>query len=312
MDSKIIFAGTPDFAEVSLKALLDAGIVPCAVYTQPDRPAGRGNHLKASPVKELALAHGIEVRQPENFKDPQEIERFEALKADLCIVVAYGIILPQRVLDAPRQGCINVHGSLLPKYRGAAPIQRALLDGEKETGVTIMKLVRALDAGDMLATATLPIEDSDTSGSLFDKLADLGAKTLLHNLGPILAGTLRGVPQDESKVTYAEKITKAMCPLDFTRSSRELDLQVRGLSPWPVATAVLDGVTYKIFEAVKGDEADHATPGAILKISKEGVEVACARGSLILKTIQAPGKSRVNAGDFARCCPQKFEGKHFE
>lgn len=312
MGSRIIFAGTPDFAEVSLKALLEAGITPCTVYTQPDRPAGRGNHLKASPVKELALKYGIEVRQPENFKDEEEIAKFEALKADLCIVVAYGIILPQRILDAPRLGCINVHGSLLPKYRGAAPIQRALLDGEKETGITIMKLVKALDAGDMLATATLPIENTDTSGTLFDKLAALGATTLLHNLGPILAGTLSAVPQDESKSTYAEKITKAMSPLNFSNPASKLDLQVRGLNPWPVATANLDGVTYKIFEASLGDDTSHAHPGAILNISKEGIEIACAQGSLILKVIQAPGKSRVNAGDFARCCPQKFEGKHFE
>lgn len=312
MGQRIIFAGTPDFAAVNLKALLDAGIRPCAVYTQPDRPARRGHKLTPSAVKVVALENGLEVRQVENFKNEDDIKAFEELKADLCIVVAYGIILPQRVLDAPRLGCINVHGSILPEYRGAAPIQRALLDGKKETGVTIMKLVKALDAGDMLAVARMPITDTDTSGTLFDRLADLGARTLVHNLGPILAGTLTAVPQDESKATYAAKLSKEMSPLDFSESASSLELKIRGLNPWPVATATLDEVCYKIFEASVKKTGKHDNCGAITALTKDGIEIACAEDTLVLKTIQAPGKGQVKAADFARSCPQKFEGKNFD
>ena len=312
MDQKIIFAGTPSFAAVNLKALLNVGIRPCAVYTQPDCPAGRGHRLTPSAVKELALSHGLSVRTPENFKNEIDIKEFEELHADLCIVVAYGIILPKRVLEAPRLGCINVHGSILPKYRGAAPIQRALLDGNKSTGITIMKLVPKLDAGDMFVTAELPISANDTSGTLFDKLALLGAKTLTHNLGPILAGTLRPVPQDENQATYAAKITKEMCPIDFNKSAAEIDLKIRGLNPWPIATANLDNVCYKIFEAGIKHSGAHEHPGKILTCDKNGIEVACAWDSIILKTIQAPGKGQVNAADYARSCPQKFQGKNFD
>lgn len=239
MDKRIIFAGTPEFAAVHLKALLDAGIKPVAVYTQPDRPAGRGHKLTPSPVKALALEAGIEVFTPENFKDKEEIKKFEDLKADLCIVVAYGIILPQRVIDAPKCGCINVHGSILPKYRGAAPIQRALLDGEEETGVSIMKLTLKLDAGDVYSVATLKIEKNDTSATLFAKLADLGAMTLLIALPKIFDGSLKAVPQDEDAVTYAMKISKEESHINFNQSAEVVDRTIRGLNPWPVATTEL-------------------------------------------------------------------------
>ncbi|MCI6796567.1 MAG: methionyl-tRNA formyltransferase [Succinatimonas sp.] len=312
MDQKIIFAGTPDFASVSLKALLDAGIRPCAVYTMPDRPAKRGHHLTPSPIKELALQHGLEVRTPENFKSEEELCSFEELHADLCIVVAYGMILPERILKAPRLGCINVHGSLLPAYRGAAPIQRSLLDGCEKTGVSIMQLVKKLDAGDVFVSESVPIDKKDTSGTLFDKLAKLGAQTLLKYLGPILAGTIRAIPQDESKATYAEKITKDMAPLNFCQSAKELDLLIRGLNPWPIATATLDGICYKIFEAVPVSSGIHKHPGEILSFGKEGIEIACSDGSLLVKIMQSPGKGRVKAADFARSCPQKFEGKNFD
>ncbi|MGN0908436.1 MAG: methionyl-tRNA formyltransferase [Succinivibrio sp.] len=311
MPQKIIFAGTPDFAAASLKALLDAGIRPCAVYTQPDRAARRGHKLTPTPVKELALAGGLEVRTPENFKDQKDVDEFKALGADLCIVAAYGVILPDAVLEAPRCGCVNIHGSLLPRYRGAAPIQRALLEGCESTGVTLIRLERELDAGAMYASAQIPIEDSDTSGTLFEKLASLGASLLMKNLGPILAGTLRPVPQDPSKATYAKKLTKDMAPLDFERPARELWLQVRALNPWPVATARLGGTVYKIFEASPVDSGSHDDPGAVLSLGAGGVEVACSEGSLLLKVIQAPGKGRVNAGDMARSNPQKFRGAHF-
>ncbi len=312
MTQKIIFAGTPEFAEVSLKALLDAGIRPCAVYTQPDRAAKRGHHLTPTPVKKLALENSLEVRTPENFRDPKDIEEFKALGADLCIVAAYGIILPDEVLNAPRCGCVNIHGSLLPSYRGAAPIQRALLDGCSKTGVTLIKLVHELDAGDMFASAELKIEDSDTSATLFDKLATLGAQLMLKNLGPILAGTLRPVPQDQSRATYAAKLSKDMAPLAFTLNSKKLDLLIRALNPWPVATARLEGTVYKIFKAKALDSGAHADPGAVLGISNEGIEVACAEGSLVLQVIQAPGKGPVNAGSMARSNPDKFRGAHFD
>lgn len=203
--SKIIFAGTPDFAAVHLKALIDAGIIPCAVYTQPDRPAGRGHKLTPSPVKELALLHNIEVLTPENFKNKEDVDKFLSFNANLAIVVAYGVILPDSIVHGPKLGCINVHGSLLPAYRGAAPIQRALLDGNDRTGVTIMKIVKELDAGDMLIKAEIPISADDTSGSLFDKLASLGAKTLVDNLPDILAEKITAKKQDPSLATYAKK-----------------------------------------------------------------------------------------------------------
>lgn len=312
MPQKIVFAGTPDFAAASLKALLVAGIRPCAVYTQPDRAARRGHKLTPTPVKELALANGLEVRTPENFKDEKDVEEFKALGADLCIVAAYGVILPDSVLEAPRCGCVNIHGSLLPAYRGAAPIQRALLEGCSETGVTLIRLVHELDAGPMYASESLKIEDTDTSGSLFEKLADLGARLMLRELGPILAGTLRPVPQDPQKATYAKKLTKDMAPLDFRKDAHELGLEVRAFNPWPVATASLSGTVYKIFEAEVLDSGAHPDPGAVLSLGAQGVEVACASGSLLLKVIQAPGKGRVSAGDMARSNPQKFRGAHFD
>ncbi len=312
MPQKIVFAGTPDFAAASLKALLSAGIRPCAVYTQPDRAARRGHKLTPTPVKEIALENGLEVRTPENFKDEKDVEEFKALEADLCIVAAYGVILPDAVLGAPRCGCVNIHGSLLPRYRGAAPIQRALLEGNAEAGVTLIRLEHELDAGPMYDSASLKIEDSDTSGSLFEKLADLGATLLLKDLGPILAGTLRPVPQDPSQATYAKKLTKDMAPLDFRKDARQLWLEVRAFNPWPVATATLCGTTYKVFEAARMKSGPHPDPGAVLSLGAQGVEVACAEDSLLLKVIQAPGKGRVNAGDMARSNSQKFRGAHFD
>ncbi len=310
---RIIFAGTPDFAAVHLKALLDAGITPVAVYTQPDRPAGRGHKLTPSPVKKLAEEHGIEVRTPFNFKASDDVQAFAALKPDLCIVVAYGVILPQEVLDAPRLGCINVHGSLLPLYRGAAPIQRALYDGRGETGVSVMQLVKALDAGPVYSTASIKIEDGDTSGTLFDKLAILGATHLIQILPQLLEGELKAVPQDESRVTYASKLTKEEAALDFKQDARRLWLNIRAFNPWPVATAALEGVKYKIFSAAFNNRDSGRAPGVISAVTKEGIEIACGSGTLILKTIQAPGKGPVDAAALSRSCPQKFrEGISFE
>lgn len=306
MDKRIIFAGTPEFAAVHLKALLDAGIKPVAVYTQPDRPAGRGHKLTPSPVKALALEAGIEVFTPENFKNEEEIKKFEALKADLCIVVAYGIILPQRVIDAPKCGCINVHGSILPKYRGAAPIQRALLDGEEETGVSIMKLTLKLDAGDVYSVATLKIEKNDTSATLFAKLADLGAMTLLIALPKIFDGSLKAVPQDEDAVTYAMKISKEESHINFNKSAEVVDRTIRGLNPWPVATTELNGIKYKVFMSCVEYGTTELEPGRIVNVDKDGINVACAQGIVKLITIQAPGKGPVNAADLARSRKTNF------
>ena len=312
MDKRIIFAGTPEFAAVHLKALLDAGIKPVAVYTQPDRPAGRGHKLTPSPVKALALEAGIEVFTPENFKDEEEIKKFEDLKADLCIVVAYGIILPQRVIDAPKYGCINVHGSILPKYRGAAPIQRALLDGEEETGVSIMKLTLKLDAGDVYSVATLKIEKNDTSATLFAKLADLGAMTLLIAMPKIFDGSLKAVPQDEDAVTYAMKISKEESHINFNKSAEVVDRTIRGLNPWPVATTELNGIKYKVFMSCVEYGTTELEPGRIVNVDKDGINVACAQGIVKLITIQAPGKGPVKAADLARSRKDEFcVGKQF-
>ena len=296
--SRIIFAGTPDFAAVHLQALLDNGIKPVAVYTQPDRPAGRGHKLTPSPVKSLALEHGLEVRTPLNFKDEAAVADFVALKADVAIVVAYGLLLPKAVFAAPRCGSINVHGSLLPRWRGAAPIQRALLSGDKETGVTIMQIAAGLDSGDMLAKAVLPIADDDTAGSLFDKLATLGARTLVEVLPQVLAGTLTATAQDETQVTYAHKLTKAECPLDAHKSATELALQVRGLNPWPVATLSLGEQVCKIFAAQALNERSGAVGS--LQADKRGIILNCAQGSLLITSIQAPGKKPCDAAAFAR------------
>ena len=311
--SKIIFAGTPDFAAVHLKALIDAGIIPCAVYTQPNRPAGRGHKLTPSPVKELALLHNIEVLTPENFKNNEDVEKFLSFNADLAIVVAYGVILPESVVHGPRLGCINVHGSLLPAYRGAAPIQRALLDGNSVTGVTIMKIVKELDAGDMLVKAKMPISENDTPGSLFDKLASLGAKTLVENLPAILSEKITPCAQDPALVTYAKKITKEEARLNFSDSAKNCDLKIRGLNPWPIANASINNIVFKIFKAKVLNDNQGKEPGTVIAVDKNGISVACSEGAICLEIIQAPGKGRVNAADFARSRSDIFSvGKKFE
>lgn len=304
MSNRFIFAGTPDFAATHLQALIDSGNTPIAVYTQPDRPSGRGHKLTPSPVKVLAQKYDIEVFQPENFKAEQDVATFVNLNADLAIVVAYGVILPQSIIDAPRLGCINVHGSLLPKYRGAAPIQRALLDGLNETGVTIMKIVKKLDAGDMLYKATLPISATDTSGSLFEKLATLGAKTLVDILPSLLEGKLKAIPQDENEVTFAAKITKEEAKLDFSLTQRELDLKIRGLNPWPKAYFEHEGVAYKVLEAKMGQQSGEF--GTILS-HQDGLEIATSDKSIILTIIQAPGKVPVKAQDYLRSKGELFK-----
>lgn len=303
---RIIFAGTPDFAATHLKALIDSGFNIVAVYSQMDRPAGRGHKLMPSSVKTVALEHNIPVYTPLNFKDTAAIETFASHNADIAVVVAYGLLLPDAVLNAPRLGCINVHGSLLPKWRGAAPIQRALLSGEDTTGVTIMKLVQKMDAGPILFTQEMSILSDDTSGTLFERMADVGANTLVKVLPQILEEKLTPIEQDENQVTYAAKITKEESCLNFNLSSKVLALNVRGFNPWPIATATLSGTVFKVFESESiadselSQEDKNLANGSIIEVNARGIVVKCQEGALVLKTIQSPGKGRVAASDFAR------------
>ncbi|KEA62478.1 Methionyl-tRNA formyltransferase [Marinobacterium lacunae] len=286
---KIIFAGTPEFAAASLSAVLKTDHEVVAVYTQPDRPAGRGRKLTPSPVKQLALQHDIEVCQPLTLRDSAAQAQLAAFEADLMIVVAYGLILPQAVLDTPRLGCINVHASLLPRWRGAAPIHRALLAGDTETGITIMQMDAGLDTGDMLSIARCPIHADDTSGLLHDRLAELGAQTLVQALAPLSEGELEAVPQDDSLACYAAKLEKSEGVLDWNRDAIELERQVRGLNPWPVAYTEINGQTLRVWgaRAESGDASQ--TPGTILAHSADSLVVATGKGRLALTVLQLPG-----------------------
>lgn len=290
---KLIFAGTPEFAVPALAALIAAGHRIVLVLTQPDRPAGRGMQLRASPVKQLAQQHGIPVYQPESLKSPEAQAVVAAAEADLMIVAAYGLILPQAVLDMPARGCLNIHASLLPRWRGAAPIHRALLAGDRETGITIMQVVLALDAGDMLSKAALPIGDRDTTQSLHDALAGLGGRLMVETLANLDAITPE--PQDPALVTYAEKLRKEEAPIDWNRSATLLSRQVRAFNPFPVAQAAYQGEIWRLWmaEAVPGA----GDPGSVLDTT-DGILVACGEGALRLTELQKPGGRRLAARDF--------------
>ncbi len=294
---KIIFAGTPDFAVPSLQMLLSSKHEVCAVYTQPDRPAGRGRHSHASPVKELATKYAIPVFQPLSLKTDEDFQQIKSFNADLIVVVAYGMILTQAVLDVPRLGCINVHGSLLPRWRGAAPIQRALMAGDEKTGITIMQIVRKLDAGDMLHKEECVIGDSDTASDLHDKLAELGAIGLVKVLAQMEAGTLHAEPQDEALVTYAEKLTKSEAIIDWTQSAKTIALKVRGLNAWPVAQTLYQDNVLRIWRAeVIAIESD-LEPGTVSCANKT-IDVATGKGLLRLHEVQLPGGKRITAQAF--------------
>ena len=298
---RVVFMGTPDIAAVCLKKILEEGFDVVGVYTQPDRPKGRGMKMVSSPVKEVALAHGISVFQPENFREEKSVEQLKVLRPDVCAVVAYGRILPQKVLDVPELGCINIHASLLPKYRGSAPYQWAVLNGEKETGVTAMYLCREMDAGDMIDVAKTPIGENETAGQLLDRLAVLGAELLSKTLRRFQAGPVAGVPQDHEKATYAPMLDKSMCPIDFSKTARQVHDQVRGLHPWPVATMELQGKTFKVHETkvVEGS----GQPGQILGLTKTGLRIACADGAVEITSLQAEGGKRMTAADYFRGHP---------
>lgn len=310
---RIIFAGTPEFAAVHLAALLKSGTPICAVYTQPDRPAGRGRKLQPSPVKQLALEHGIEVYQPLTLRNEDAQAELAALQADLMIVVAYGLILPQVVLDTPRLGCVNVHASILPRWRGAAPIHRALLAGDAETGVTLMQMEAGLDTGPMLAKVSTPISEFETSGELHDRLAELGSAMLVDQLPALLAGRLVAEQQDDSLANYAEKLEKQEGAIDWQQSAEQIARQVRGLNPWPVAYAQLANETVRIWMAEADAATTSAKPGTIVETSKMGVAVACGSGRLWIKTVQLPGKKATEAAALLNSNTHPFQiGTGFE
>lgn len=298
---RVIFMGTPDIAATCLKKILADGFEVVGVYTQPDRPKGRGMKLVCSPVKEAALAVGIPVFQPENFREEETVEQLRALKPDICAVVAYGRILPQKVLDVPALGCVNIHASILPKYRGSAPYQWAVLDGLAETGVTAQYMALKMDAGDVIDVAKTPIGENETAGELLDRLAVLGAGLLSKTLRRFENGAVTAIPQDEAEVSYAPMLDKTMCPIDWTKSAWQVHNHVRGLHPWPVATMELQGQRFKV-HATKVVEGS-GKPGQVLRLTKTGLVIACGEGAIEVRSLQAEGGKRMAAPDYFRGHP---------
>ena len=298
---RVVFMGTPDIAATCLHKIIEDGFEVVGVYCQPDRPKGRGMKLVAPPVKELALAHNIPVFQPEGFREDAAVEELRALQPDVVAVVAYGRILPQRVLDIAPKGFINIHTSLLPQYRGSAPYQWAVLDGLTETGVSAMYLCREMDAGDIINVTKTPIGPNETAGELLDRLAVLGGELLSKTLQDVEQGIAVGTPQDAEKVTFAPMLDKSMCPIDWSKSAQAVHNQVRGLHPWPVATAELAGTKFKIHATVPVDRSGE--PGKILELTKTGLVVACGEGAVEIRSLQAEGGKRMNAPDYFRGHP---------
>ena len=294
---RIIFAGTPDFAARHLDALLSSGHNVVGVFTQPDRPAGRGKKLMPSPVKVLAQEKGIPVFQPASLRPQDNQQLVSDLHADVMVVVAYGLLLPKAVLDMPRLGCINVHGSLLPRWRGAAPIQRSLWAGDTETGVTIMQMDVGLDTGDMLYKLACPITAEDTSGTLYDKLANLGPQGLIETLKQLAAGTANPVEQDEELVTHAQKLSKEEARIDWSLSAAQLERCIRAFNPWPMSWIEIDGQPIKVWQASVINTATAAVPGTIIEATKQGIQVATNDGILKLLSLQPAGKKAMSAQD---------------
>ena len=291
---RVIFAGTPDFAATHLQAILDDDRYQLvAIYTQPDRPAGRGKKITQSPVKKLALANDIQLKQPASLTDIKTQETIARLEADVLIVVAYGLILPQAVLDIPRLGCINVHGSILPKWRGAAPIQRAIEAGDRETGVTVMQMDVGLDTGPMLTTSQCTIDDKETSASLYSKLAVLGAQALINTLEKMRSGTAVGIAQDSTQSSYADKIAKQESLIDWSASVTEIERRIRAFNPFPAAYSLVNGQRIKIWLASAVSRDYPGVPGEILSADDDGLLVKCGNGALLISTIQLAGKSKM-------------------
>ena len=293
--------GTPDIAATCLKKILADGFEVVGVYTQPDRPKGRGMKMVFSPVKEVALEANIPVFQPENFREEETVEQLRELKPDVCAVVAYGRILPQKVLDVPEKGCVNIHASLLPQYRGSAPYQWAVLDGLTETGVTAQHMTLKMDAGDIIDVAKTPIGENETAGELLDRLAVLGADLLSRVLIRFEHDDVEGTAQNEAEVTFAPMLDKAMCPIDFTKTARQVHNHVRGLHPWPVATMELQGKKFKVHATAVVD--GEGEPGQILGLTKTGLVIACGEGAVEIRSLQAEGGKRMAAPDYFRGHP---------
>ncbi|WP_223669768.1 methionyl-tRNA formyltransferase [Kangiella shandongensis] len=294
---KVIFAGTPDFAATSLQSLIDSPHQVIAVYTQPDRQSGRGKKIHMSPVKELALTHQIPVEQPQNFKSEQSRQILAGYNADVMVVAAYGLLLPQAVLDIPRLGCINVHGSLLPRWRGAAPIQRAIQAGDSETGVTIMQMEAGLDTGPMLAKAITPITAEDTGATLHDKLAAQGAQLLVRAMDEIAGGTIEAEPQDDGLTTYAHKLSKQEAFIDWSLDATTIERTIRAFNSWPVAQTQIDDKTIRIWQTQVINEASNEQAGTIVQADKQGIVVACGQHQLRLTELQLPGSRRMSVKD---------------
>ena len=301
---RVVFMGTPEIAATCLKKIIADGFEVVGVYSQPDRPKGRGMKLVPSPVKEAALAAGIPVFQPENFREQETVEQLRALRPDVVCVVAYGRILPQKVLDIPEKGCINIHASLLPAYRGSAPYQWAVLDGLTETGVSAQYMVREMDAGDVIGVAKTAIGENETAGELLDRLAVLGADLLSKTLRCVEAGTAAATPQDVSKVSFAPMLDKTMRPIDWAKSAQQIHNQVRGLHPWPVATAEIGGTRFKIHQTVLVDGCTDQAPGTPVALTRQGLRMACGDGRVIeIRQLQAEGGKRMAAPDYFRGHP---------
>lgn len=298
---KIIYMGTPDFAVEALEALASSRHEVTAVFTQPDKPKGRGKAMQFTPVKEVALRENIPVYQPKKVRDPEVIQKIRELAPDVLVVVAFGQIIPQEILDIAPYGCINVHGSLLPKYRGAAPIQWAVIDGEKESGVTTMQMDAGLDTGDILLKTVVPLDEKETGGSLFDKLSKAGADLLLKTLDALENGTVTPQKQGESPTAYAKMLTKDMGAIDWNRPAKELERLIRGLNPWPSAFSHLNGKTLKIWEAsVEEENGEKKAPGTVLQADAKGFRIQTGEGILKIDTLQLEGKKRMDAQAFLR------------
>lgn len=309
---RIIFAGTPEFASAHLQAILDSQHQVIAAYTQPDRPAGRGQKLMPSPVKSLAMQHNIPVYQPKSLRNEEAQQELASLNADLMVVVAYGLILPQTVLDTPEMGCINVHGSILPRWRGAAPIQRAIGAGDSESGVTIMQMDAGLDTGDMLLKSCCPILPEDTAADLHDRLIEVGCPALIETLNSMVAGQVHSEKQDDSQACYAHKMTKDEARLDWQKSAKFLACQVRAFNPWPVATTALDDTNIRVWEATALKEGSGEQPGTLIRADKDGLDIACSEGTLRIKRLQLAGSRAMTVQELLNSKKATFSaGKQF-
>ena len=306
---RIVFMGTPDFGVCSLRALLDAGYDVIAAFTQPDKPSNRGMKLQPSPVKALCLERGIQVFTPATFKDGVPTAQLKELAPDLVVTAAYGKILPQSFLDVPRLGCINVHGSLLPRHRGAAPVQWAVLKGDKTTGVSVQYMVKGMDEGDVLSTVETEIGEYETSGELFDRLMVLGAELLVKTVADIESDKAVATKQDESLATYTTMLDKSMSPIDWSKTPREIVKHICGMNPWPVATMTIGEESVKVFAAAYTGKTSAHAPGSIIAADKKGIEIVCGNGETLLITeLQAPGKKRMAAGAYVQGHPITIHG----